>query len=131
MPECVPRRLGATRACALPLPEPRASGFWVGGRGPVGVKPERNQRGEMMTTETRTLVPPHRSPDTTPIIYFDIVPAHGVMNGVIQIELSARTMAPIPDGGVQIMGVGRLRCSPMAAKYLRNSIDESLKMFEE
>jgi hypothetical protein len=53
------------------------------------------------------------------------------MNGVIQIELSARTMAPIPDGGVQIMGVGRLRCSPMAAKYLRNSIDESLKMFEE
>jgi len=61
--------------------------------------------------------------DTAPFIYFDFVPTHGVLNGAIQIELAARTMAPTKDGGVRATNieVGRLRCSPIAAQFLRDA----------
>jgi hypothetical protein len=69
----------------------------------------------------------------TPIVYFDIVAAHGVMNGAVQIELSTRTLIATPDGGVKIKFIssGRIRCSPAAAGQLRNSIDLALKMLEQ
>jgi hypothetical protein len=71
--------------------------------------------------------------DTAPIVYFDIVPAHGVMGGAIQIELACRILDAIPDGNVEIKFVtsGRLRCSATAALNLRNAIDASLKMLEQ
>jgi|ERR1700692_3060208 hypothetical protein len=71
--------------------------------------------------------------DTAPIVYFDIVPAHGVMGGDIQIELACRILNAVSDGNVEIKFVTscRLRCSPTAALNLRNAIDASLKMLEQ
>ena len=70
--------------------------------------------------------------DTAPFVYFDLSPTHGILGGAIQIELAARILNAIPDGGVEIKFIttGRLRCSPTAALNLRNAIDASLKMLE-
>jgi hypothetical protein len=78
-------------------------------------------------------VPPYRNVDTAPVVYFDIAAAHGVMNGSIQIELGARTLTPLRDGGiaVEFVSAARLRCSPAAAQFLRRALDESLKMVEQ
>jgi hypothetical protein len=77
--------------------------------------------------------PPYRNSDTAPFVYFDLVAANGVINGAIQIEVAARTLTPTPDGGVHVefVATAHIRCSPIAAHLLRNSIDASLKMLEE
>ncbi len=69
----------------------------------------------------------------TPMVYFDIVAAHGTMNNVLQIELGSRILAALPDGRVEIkfISTARLRCSPTAAVNLRKAIDEALKMLED
>jgi hypothetical protein len=70
---------------------------------------------------------------TAPIIYFDFVPTYGVLSGAIQVELAARTMAPLENGRVSTNKVetGRLRCSPTAAKSLRDALDAALRMLEQ
>ena len=69
--------------------------------------------------------------DTAPFVYFDLSPTHGILGGAIQIELAARILNAVPDGGVEIkFTTGRLRCSPTAAMKLRNGIDAALKMLE-
>ena len=40
--------------------------------------------------------------DTAPIVYFDIVPAPGIMGDAIQIELACRILNAVPDGNVEI-----------------------------
>ena len=71
--------------------------------------------------------------DTAPFVYFDLSPTHGILGGAIQIELAARILNAVPDGGVEIKFIttGRLRCSPTAALNPRNAIDASLKMLEQ
>ena len=71
--------------------------------------------------------------DTAPFVYFDLSPAHGILGGAIQIELAARILNAVPDGGVEIKFIttGRLRCSPAAATNLRNANDAALKMLEQ
>jgi len=68
-----------------------------------------------------------------PTVYFDATAAHGVMNGAVQVELAARTLIPTPDGAVKakFISSGRLRCSPVAARQLRDSLDLALKMLEQ
>jgi hypothetical protein len=70
--------------------------------------------------------------ETAPFVYFDIAPAHGVMAGMIQIELASRTLNPKPDRSVDVVFVtsGRLRCSEAAAIHLRNALNASLAMLE-
>jgi hypothetical protein len=77
--------------------------------------------------------PAYRDSEIAPIIYFDVVPALGTMNGAIQIELASRTLAPLPDNQAQVtfMTTGRLRCSPAAATALREAIDKALKMLQQ
>jgi hypothetical protein len=67
-----------------------------------------------------------------PFIFFDGTACHGSIHGVVEIELAARFMAPA-DGSVEIkyMPVGRLRCSPAAAKALRASLDAAIQMAEK
>ena len=74
----------------------------------------------------------YKTVSTCPLIYFDFVPTHGIMGGAVQIELAARTLAPSQAGGVisETIEVGRLRCSPTAAKFLRDALDAALKMLE-
>lgn len=72
--------------------------------------------------------------NTIPFVYFDIAPAHGIMNGAIQVELFARIMHPAPaSSAVEIKFVpsGHLRCSPTAAKFLIDALQAALKMFEQ
>jgi hypothetical protein len=85
-----------------------------------------------ITTEPPNLPSYEDTGGATPFVYFDIVAAHGTMNGAIQIELASRILIPTPDGGVDIkfLGSARLRCSPTAAIQLRNSLDIALKMVE-
>ena len=90
--------------------------------------------GETMTepAEKSELIV-YENVDTAPFVYFDISPTHGVLGGAIQIELAARILNAVPDGGVEIKFIttGRLRCSPTAALNLRHAIDAALKMLEQ
>jgi hypothetical protein len=75
--------------------------------------------------------PPYEGNSTAPFAYFDLVPTQGIMNGAIQIELASRILVSA-DATVVIkfMTTGRLRCSPTAARYLRDAIDACLKMLD-
>ncbi len=68
-----------------------------------------------------------------PFIYFDGVACHGNLHAVVEIELAARIMAPLADGGVEVKFVpaGRLRCSRVAAASLIDSLQKVLKMEEQ
>jgi len=70
---------------------------------------------------------------SAPIIFFDGVSCHGAMHGIIEIELAARIMAPTQDGLVEtrFIPAGRLRCSPVAAAALTDSIEKATKMVEQ
>jgi hypothetical protein len=70
---------------------------------------------------------------SAPIIYFDSVSCHGAMHGVIEIELAARIMAPIMEGGVHTSFVPatRLRFSALAAAALIDSIQKAAKMAQQ
>jgi hypothetical protein len=85
------------------------------------------------TTETPKLPDYSDTGGIAPFIYFDIVAAHGTMNGAIQIELASRILVATQDGGVtpKFISTGRIRCSPTAINQLRNAIDLSLKMLEQ
>ena len=64
-----------------------------------------------------------------PFIYSDGVTTFGVQTGVIQIELAANTT--VPDGSgtkIETLIVAHLRCSPQAAKAIRDAIDKALAM---
>lgn len=65
---------------------------------------------------------------SAPMIYFDNAPALGVLNGVVEIELVARTMMQNTDGVIaqEIICVGHLRCSLQAASNLRTAIDKAM-----
>ena len=78
-------------------------------------------------------IPIYKNSDTAPFVYFDMAPTYGIMNGAVQIELLARTLIPKSEGGVQIeFGItGRLRCTPAAARDLRNALDAALKLFDQ
>jgi hypothetical protein len=67
-----------------------------------------------------------------PFVYFDIVTTHALFNDVIQIELAAR-VAYLKDGvlSTKFLTSGRLRCSQIAARRLRDSLDEVLKFVEQ
>ena len=60
----------------------------------------------------------YKSVSTAPFVYFDFVPTFGTLGGAVQIELAARTLTPLQNGGVGLETVetARLRCTPAAAK---------------
>jgi hypothetical protein len=80
-----------------------------------------------------TSPPPYEDRGSAPFIYTDGSAAFGVMNGAIQIELASRVLIPRMDGGLDVKFVttGHLRCSPAAAKLIREAIDGALKMLEQ
>jgi hypothetical protein len=86
-----------------------------------------------MTSESEKIIPPYKNLDTSPFIYFDVVPTFGVLNGAIQIELAARILIPGEgqDVHAEFVSVGRLRCSPTAAEHLRTAVQKSLEMLNQ
>jgi len=74
--------------------------------------------------------PGFRDNCSAPIIYFDGAATHGVLNGAIEVELVTRILIPLANGGVrpEMVITGRLRCSPVAAQSLQDSITKALAM---
>jgi hypothetical protein len=74
---------------------------------------------------TNELALGYKPVSTAPFIYFDFAPTYGTLAGAIQVELAARTMIPLQNGGVELgmVETARLRCSPIAAQALRNALD--------
>lgn len=66
-----------------------------------------------------------------PFIYFDGSPTYGVMHGAINVELIARTIVPghlVTSS--ELVVTAHLRCSPIAARELRDTLDKALFMLE-
>ena len=65
-----------------------------------------------------------------PVIFFDGVPAYGLLNGVVELELAVRMLAPKSDGNVAVdmTCVAHLRCSLAAAVNLRDAVDKAIEM---
>ena len=84
-----------------------------------------------MSTPDRKVTPPLlKNTAAAPFLYFDGAPVYGQVNGIIEIELSARALAPKADAtvGVDIVCIGHLRGSPAAMTNLRAAIDAALVM---
>jgi hypothetical protein len=69
--------------------------------------------------------------ESAPFVYFDNAVTYGVLNGAIQLELTANTI--VPGGGptktaTEFVVVAHLRCSPAAAIDLKNAIEKALLM---
>ncbi len=76
--------------------------------------------------------PGFRDSTSAPFVYFDTAPTFGIMAGTIQIELVSRTLVPTADGGAkpEFQVTGRLRCSPQAARNLRDVLNKALTLLE-
>ena len=69
------------------------------------------------------------SSELAPFIYFDGPATYGINGGVIQIELAANTVMPEGTGTrTNVVITAHLRCSPGAARGLRDAIDRALAM---
>jgi hypothetical protein len=65
-----------------------------------------------------------------PFVYFDLVPAFGVVNGVVELELAAQMVVPTADGNAHAETVCtvHLRGSIAAMEGLSNAIDKAMDM---
>jgi hypothetical protein len=84
------------------------------------------------TPKPPDVTPGFRDSTSAPFVYFDTAPTFGIMAGTIQVELISRTLVPTADGGAkpEFQVTGRLRCSPKAAKNLREVLTKALAMLE-
>jgi hypothetical protein len=72
--------------------------------------------------------------DAAPFVYCDAVAAFGVNKGVVEIELSSRTILPIPDTTSvrhEVVITGHLRCSPAAAAAIREALEKTMTMLAQ
>lgn len=78
-------------------------------------------------------MPEFSRPESVPFIYFDVAGAHGIMAGAVQVEMFARTLVPVENGGtrVEFVATCHLRCSPAAAENLRDALNSALRMLKE
>ena len=79
-------------------------------------------------------LPHYRSTEIAPFIFFDNAPAYGVLGGVIEVELTARTLLPNFSGagvGTEIVPSARLRCSANAAAQLIDTLTKALDMLKQ
>lgn len=76
--------------------------------------------------------PSFRDSTSAPFVYFDTAPVFGIVAGTVQVELVSRTLVPTVDGGAksEFQVTGRLRCSPQAARNLRDALSRALTMLE-
>jgi len=74
--------------------------------------------------------PPLKNVAAAPLIFFDVAPAFGTVNGVAMIELAAPLVIPQPDGSVlfEVHCVAKLRCTGSGLMSLKQAIDQMLAM---
>jgi hypothetical protein len=66
-----------------------------------------------------------------PVIFFSVPAAHGVENGIIEVELAARVLLPTPGTvDTRFRLFARLRCSVVAARLLQDCLGRALEMHE-
>jgi len=69
------------------------------------------------------------SSEQAPFVYFDGVVSYGMHAGVLQLELAANTILPEGTGTrTDVLITAHLRCSPIAALGLRDTINRMLEM---
>jgi hypothetical protein len=79
----------------------------------------------------------YRNTENAPTVFFDAPVAWSLHDGVVAIELAIRAMAPHGDGegpeGPDTEGhiAARLRCSPEAARRLRDVLDKTLEKIDQ
>jgi hypothetical protein len=79
----------------------------------------------------------YRNNENAPVIHFDAPVAWALHYGVVAVELGFRAMVPHGDGegecGPDTEGhiAARLRCSPEAARRLRDVLDKMLERLEK
>jgi hypothetical protein len=72
------------------------------------------------------------SSERAPIVYFDGASCFGHHNGMIQVELAANLLLPVGAAvRVDVVQTAHLRCSPAAARALREALDKALAMYEQ
>jgi len=80
-------------------------------------------------------LPPYRTPDQAPFIYFDAAPTYGTLNGAVQVELVSRVMSPSGPGttdiAVEFLITGHIRCSPAAAVSLRDALNSAMELLQQ
>jgi len=83
-----------------------------------------------MSTKPTVSPPLLKNAAQAPFVFFDGAPAFGAVNGLVEIELAARALAPKADDtiAVDLVCVGHLRCSLNAAVNLREAIDGAIRM---
>ena len=82
------------------------------------------------TQSNKSQPPPLKNAAAAPFVYFDLVPAFGVVNGVVELELAAQMVVPTADGNAHAETVCtvHLRGSFAAMESLSGAIDKSLDM---
>jgi hypothetical protein len=76
-----------------------------------------------------TVTPAVFGSDAAPVIYFDGVIAHGIRDGVIQLELAMNQIVPVSLEGsgktkVKVVVVAHLRCTASTALDLAETIEK-------
>jgi hypothetical protein len=82
----------------------------------------------MPTGDDNSLIPPYRN-GFAPFVYFDFAAAFAVSNGVVEIELAARSL--VPSGGAittELVPVARLRCPIAAIPSLHEAIRRAMEL---
>jgi hypothetical protein len=95
---------------------------------------DQDQKEKAMPDATVPAAVAFRSDASAPVVYFDSAPAFGVMGGVIEIELTARTLVPNFSGGpvsIEILPAARLRCSPGSAEQLVEALNKALELLKQ
>jgi hypothetical protein len=74
--------------------------------------------------------PPLKNCAVAPLIFFDVAPAFGTVNGVAMIELAAPLVIPQPDGSVlfEMHCVAKLRCTGSGLLSLKQAVEQILTM---
>ena len=87
----------------------------------------------MKVCDSVSRITTYRNTENAPTVFFDAPVAWSLHDGVVAIELAIRAMVPHGDGegpdGPDTEGhiAARLRCSPEAARRLRDVLDKTLE----
>lgn len=83
-----------------------------------------------MSVKAKSDAPAIKNSATAPVVFFDDAPLLGYYAGNVEVELTARVLAPRSDGnvGADRVCVGHLRCSTQAAMSLIQALTKAMQI---